>query len=121
MIGNNSFFQPTEGALPPKEVRFTGLTTEPWPDGKRILLLVTVTPFQKPPNMHATVYDAAGNEVSSIHVIEFAEDRLALTVHLQSTEKIDGIYTLTANLYYPDLGPVDEIKAEFETHEASSE
>jgi len=121
MLSNNSFYQPPEGALPPKEVRFTGLSTEPWPDGKRILVLVTVTPFQKPPNLQATVYDSAGNEVSSIHVIEFAEDRLAFTIHLHSIERIDGIFTLNANLYYADLGPVDEIKAEFEAHEAPSE
>jgi hypothetical protein len=120
MFGNNPYFQPPEGALPPKEVRFTGLSTEPWPDGKRILVLVTTTPFQEPPNLQATIYDAAGNEVSTVHVIEFAEDRLAFTVHLQSTEEIDGVYTLTASVYYPDLGPVDEINAEFETHEASS-
>ena len=121
MLGNNPFFQPPEGALPPKEVRFTGLSAEPWPDGKRILVLVTTTPFQKPPNLQATIYDASGIDVSTIHVIEFAEDRLAFTVHLHSTEKIDGIYTLTASLYYPDLGQVDEIKAEFESHEAPSE
>ena len=121
MPGNNPFFQPPEGALPPKEVRFTGLTAEPWPDGKRILVLVTITPFQRPPNLQATIYDAAGNEVSTIQVIEFAEDRLAVTIHLQSSGKVDGVYTLAANLYYPDLGPVDEIKTEFETHEATSE
>jgi hypothetical protein len=121
MPGNNPFFQLPEGALPPKEVRFTGLNAEPWPDGKRILVLVTTTPFQKPPNLQATISDSAGNEVSNVHVIEFAEDRLAFTIHLRATEKIDGIYTLTVSLSYPDLGRIDETKVEFETHEASSE
>ena len=121
MIGNSSFFQPPEGALPPKEVRFTGLNAEPWPDGKRILVLLTTTPFQQPPNLQAAIYDTAGNEMAKVHVIEFAEDRLAFTLHLHSTEKIDGFYTIIASLYYPDLGQVDEIKVEFETHEAPSE
>jgi hypothetical protein len=121
MPGNNPYFQPPEGALPPKEVRFTGLSAEPWPDGKRILVLVTTTPFQQPPNLQATIYDAAGVEVSTVHVIEFAEDRLAITLHLLGKEKVDGNYTLTATLYYQDIGQVDEIKAEFETHEAPSE
>ena len=120
MPGNIPSFQPSKDALPPREVRFTGLSAEPWPDGKRILVLVTTTPFQEPPNLQATIYNDAGNEVSTVHVIEFVEDRLAFTLHMRSIDKFDGVYTLTASLSYPDLGPVDETKTEFEIREGSS-
>jgi hypothetical protein len=121
MLGNNPFYQTPDGALPPMEVRFTGLTVEPWPDGKRILVLATTTPFQKPPDLQASIWDSAGNEVSTVHIVEFFEDRLAFTIHLRSQNKVDGHYILTAILSYPEFGKVDETKREFETHEASTE
>ncbi len=53
--------RPTPGVgLPPAEVRFTELRIEPWPDGRRLRVHVSLTPFQNKPDLEAMILDEAG-------------------------------------------------------------
>jgi len=121
MPDNFPFYKPPESALPPGEVRFSELHIEPWPDGRRIRVHFTVTPFQVPPNLLVTVIDPQGIEVANVNIIEFAEEKMAFTLHLRSNEKINGKYLLTANINYLEFGVVDEYRLEFETSETPPE
>ncbi len=97
---------PGEG-LPPAEVRFSELRVEPWPDGRRLRVHVSLTPFQQKPDLEATIFDAAGEEVSHASIIENAEPRFVFTMHIRA-QTISVIYTLTAKVSYQELGTVDE-------------
>ena len=121
MLNNFPYYKPPEGALPPGEVRFSELHIEPWPDGRRIRVHFTVTPFQVPPNLLVTVIDSQGIEIANVNIIEFAEEKMAFTLHLPSNEKISGKYLLTANINYLESGVVDEYGLEFETSETPPE
>ena len=114
-------YQPPEGALHPGEVRFFELHIEPWPDGRRIRVHFTITPFQVPPNLLVTVIDSQGIEVANVSIIEFTEEKMTFTLHLRSNDTISGKYLLIANINYQDFGVVDEFKLEFETSETPPE
>jgi hypothetical protein len=116
-VNKHPYFQPVEGALPPDEVRFIDIRTEPWPDGRRIRVLITITPFEYPPNLEITVLDSDQVEVCNIHIIETIEQRLVFTAHLRGKERMDGKFILTAFLSYPEIGIVDQSNFEFETYE----
>jgi hypothetical protein len=117
MPDNLPYYKPSEGALPPREVRFSELHIEPWPDGHRIRVHFTVTPFQVPPNLLVTVIDSQGIEIANVNIIEFVEEKMTFTLHLRSQEKIGGKYLLNANINYLESGVVDEYRLEFETSE----
>lgn len=93
--------QPDESALPPEEVRFLDLHVEPWPDGRRIRVQVTLPSFQQPPNLDLTVFNAQGKRVSHVMIIENTEEQFAINMHL-STNESQGEYQLKALLHYPD-------------------
>jgi hypothetical protein len=118
---NFPYYKPPEGAFPPGEVRFSELHIEPWPDGRRIRVHFTVTPFRVPPNLLVTVIDSQGIEVANVNIIEFVEEKMTFTLHLRSNEKIGGKYLLTANINYLESGMVDEYRLEFETSETPPE
>jgi hypothetical protein len=115
------YYQPPEGALPPGEVRFSELHIEPWPDGRRIRVHFTITPFQVPPNLHVTVIDSQGSEVANATIIEFTEEKMTFTLHLRSIETTSRKYLLTATINYQEFGVVDDYKLEFETSETPPE
>lgn len=96
-----------EDALPPQEVRIVELRAEPWPDQpQRVRVHLEVTPFRERPNMQVTLQDMAGLEVASVHIIESIETRMTFTLH-KKDGPIGGQYTLSARVFYPDLGDVD--------------
>jgi hypothetical protein len=112
-----SLFTPPEDALPPGEVRFSGLKVEQWPDGLRVRVHVDITPFQKRPDLEATILDAAGKEIANTLIIETLENRLVFTMHLHP-ESPGQQLTLKATLSYQDIGTVDEGEVLFITHPA---
>ena len=99
-------------ALPPAEVRFSELRVEPWPDGRRVRVHLTLTPFQQNPNLEAVLTDAAGQSIASTTVIETADTRMVFTMHIR-TPQTAGQYQLSASISYPDLGVVDEQSTTF--------
>jgi hypothetical protein len=110
----------SEEALPPSEVRFTELRVEPWPDGRRVRVLITLTPFQQNPSLEAVLSDALHQPLSSTSIIETADDRLVFTMHLRPA--VAGVpYHLTASILYPEIGMVDERSTSFEVQPAAGE
>jgi hypothetical protein len=105
---------PNPDARPPAEVRFTELRVEPWPDGRRVRVHVSLTPFQQNPNLEAVIHDHQHQEMARASIVEAADPRFVFTLHIRA-QAVGGTYSLTANLSYPDLGSVDERSFSFET------
>ena len=107
MAGWNPY-QPPEDAVPPQEVRILELRGEPWPeDGRRVRIHLKTSPFLERPNIVVSIHDQNGKEVSSINIIESIEPQMTFTMHIRS-EQVEGQYTLSASLVYPEIGTVDQ-------------
>ncbi len=98
--------------LPPAEIRFTDVHVEPWPDGARIRVHTSLTPFQERPNLLFIITDENGDEVTSSSVIETPMARFVITMHLVGRQP-GGQYTLTALLSYPEIDSVDRREIRF--------
>jgi len=107
-------------ARPPEDVRFTELRVEPWPDGKKVRVHVSLTPFQQNPNLDALITDSANREAAHASIIEIADPRFVFTLHIRA-QSVNGVYTLTANLSYQDLGTIEERILSFELNETGDE
>ncbi len=105
------FYMP-EGALPPGEVRISGIKVEPWPDGRRVKVAISLTPFQKPPNLRADILLPDGESIASAHIIETIQHRMVFTMHIRGHEEIHQ-FALSVVLQYPDLGDVHQQQVEF--------
>lgn len=112
MPAAHHFLAPEEGALPPAEVHFTELRAEPWPDGRRVRLHITMTPFQQSPNLEAILCDQSGNEISRALIVENIDDQIVFTLHIR-TPQPQGSYTILAQLSYPEIGVVSESRTTF--------
>lgn len=93
--------------LPPEATRLLGLRAEPDPDGKRMRVVIELTPFQKRPDIELKLTDSAGVEVSAASIIEPVGWKLELTMHIRTSAPTPGKYTLVASVSYSDLGEVD--------------
>jgi hypothetical protein len=102
-----------DDALPPEEVRFTELRVEPWPDGRRVRVHLTLTPFQQNPNLDVILSDASGEEAGRVDIIETAEYRIVFTMHIRSAQA-SGPFSLKANISYPEIGVVATQTTSFE-------
>ncbi len=111
---------PPEGALPPKDVRFTELRCEMWPDGQRVRVHVDITPFQKRPTLEARILNTEGAEVASVLIIETMDAKMVFTMHLRG-ETTPARYLLIASLSYEETGQVDERQIEFDSGETPAE
>jgi hypothetical protein len=94
--------------FPPKDIRLVDLQAEPYPDGKRIRVVLDLTPFQQKPYIDLNLKDSAGVIAATTSIVEPVTNRLELTLHIRRppTDSI-AQFTLSATLYYPDLGEVD--------------
>jgi hypothetical protein len=106
------FLSSSEVPLPPEEVRLQSLRVEPYADGRRVRVLLEVTPFQVRPNIEVRLVDPAGQVAESVHVIEASEPKMALTLHFRAPP-VEGLYSAHATLAYPDHDPLDVAHTSF--------
>ena len=112
---NHQPFSP-EDALPPEQVRFSELHVEPWPDGRRVRVHITITPFQKRPNLEARIVNKDEEETASISIIETMENKMVFTMHIRGPIDEDP-FTLQVRLSYEEQGVVNQRDLEFYTSE----
>jgi hypothetical protein len=83
------------------------LHAEQYPDGRRIRVNLELTPFLKRPEIELTLTDPVGETCASATIIEPMGWKLDLTMHLPTSRTSQGVFTLTAQVTYPDFGEVD--------------
>jgi hypothetical protein len=91
----------------PADTRLLDLRAVPDSDGKRLLIDLELSPFQKRPDIEINLTDSAGNLVASTSIIEPVNWKLELTLHIRKLDLSVGNYNLSAGLFYPELGEVD--------------
>jgi hypothetical protein len=89
----------------PEETKITNLTAKPRSDGRRVLVNMQITPFQKRPSIHVALQNANGEEATSTSILDTMGFKLQFTMHIR--DEIQNPYTLIAKLYYLD-GPSAE-------------
>jgi len=90
---------PDDPLRPPEDVRVRGVTVTPRPDGKRILVEVDLTPFQKRPYVEIEVYDPEDRVVASLSVVEPVIPKLEFTLHLKEP-RFNETYRLVVSVQY---------------------
>jgi hypothetical protein len=103
-------------ARSPAEMRIVDLSAEPYSDGRRVRVLVNITPFIERPNLTASLTSSDGEEVSSASIVETMNMRMAFTMHIRAPQP-DGHYTLAVRLFYADQPDVDQRSIDFEAVE----
>jgi hypothetical protein len=92
------FADEAEVPLPPREVRITEVEARPAPDGRRVALLITLTPFLEYPNLEVVLYRPDGDEERSLTVVGTMDRRLALTLHVK--QPMPGEYRAQVDLIH---------------------
>jgi hypothetical protein len=93
------FANPDEIPLPPDEVRILNLEVVPYPDGRRVRVLIELTPFQKYPSGEITIRDQLNNPVASVSFVEAITPKIEMTLHIRNNEP-EGEYLLEMVLFY---------------------
>ena len=116
------FQDPSDIPLPPDEVQIRELRAEPYPDGRRVRIILEITPFQQRPNCEISIMDEQGKIAASLSIIESIDTKMDFTVHLKG-EQPTGNFTAAADIYYyeKDHTPeADAPKPEGEVHRLPS-
>lgn len=100
------FAEPSEIPLPPEEMRIRELRAEPYPDGRRVRVFLTVDAFQRRPSAELEVVDSLGRRAAWANVIESQARKMEMTLHLRNASP--GAYTLKAVLLYSRIEKPDE-------------
>ena len=95
------FSDPSDIPLPPGEVRIRRLEANLWPDGRRVTVLMYVTPFQKRPSGEIIITNALGDELANISIIETMDPKMEFTLHLRGAD-IVGPCTVSAVVFYSE-------------------
>ncbi len=113
------FFQdPTAIPLPPGEVRITDLRAQPLADGRRVKVILELTPFIKRPNGEMRITNSQHQELASISIIETMTHKMEFTLHLRGAE-LNPPYSLAVEIFYLEVpvgvDPPDEISPDLQT------
>jgi len=94
------FFEDEENlARLPPDVRITQVQVRPLPDGKRVAVQVTLTPFVEQPSFDVTLLRPDGNVECSVSVISAMDRTNTLTLHLSRPERTSE-YTARVDLIH---------------------
>ncbi len=110
---------PTDLPRSPQETRFRQVRADPYPDGTRLRLQVSLTPFQQRPDIDIALFDGEGVEIASTTVVEALGPFLSLTMHLPPGAA-QGECSARLLLRYPELDAVDERRITFSMTEMDS-
>lgn len=89
----------TPAPRPRAEVRFAGIAVRPYPDGRRMRLHFSLTPFAERPSVDMVVTNVSGQEVATLHLIEAMDTSFDFTMHLRGPEP-RGEHRLLLQLFY---------------------
>ena len=96
------FTNSDEVPVPPAEVRIRELEAAPRADGVRIEVRTEITPFLERPNLEVSIRNEAGDEVSTLSVVEAVDPKMDFTMHLRERQT-GGEYRLTMRVFYADI------------------
>ena len=85
--------------LPPEEVKILDFQAEPYPDGRRVKMILTFTPFQSYPSAEIVIKDPSGEPAASLHIIETIDIETEITLHLPG-EPEPGQYSAELKAFY---------------------
>ena len=80
------------------DVQIKDLIVKPYPDGKRIYMVVELTPFRLNPSGDIVITDQDGRLVGGASFIEAVTPKFDLTLHLRLSKPGEHVATLT--LFY---------------------
>lgn len=95
-----SFSDASQIPLPPDKMEIIDLRVEPYEDGKRVLVHIIFTPFQKSPSAEILVYDPDNKEVANANIIETIDPHTEITLHLPP-DSPQGQYKVAVKAFYP--------------------
>lgn len=104
---------PAEIPRPPEEVQIRSIEIDPYADGRRIRVLMELTPFLEPPDLTLRVLNQKGEEIANLSIIAVHQPSLSVTVHLRGPE-IEGCFTMEAVILYEELGQVSRFERAIE-------
>jgi len=94
--------EPGEPRLPPHEVRLRKLQITPLENGNRVKIYLELSPFQKRPNVEATIFTASGKRVAYCNILDASTHKMEFTMHMRPA--IPGCdYRFEARVYYQKL------------------
>lgn len=102
------FADPNLEYLPPADTRLVEISAELDPNGKRLRFMLNLTSFQQKPQLEISFNNSRGEIVATTSIVEPAETKLDLAMHIRKSLKdADSHFTLSATIYYPEIGEVD--------------
>jgi hypothetical protein len=102
----NFFDNPDETPVPKEQVAIEQAAFEPLPDGRRVRVSVTLTPFLDRPNLDISLIAPDGRIASSLAIVEALERQMDFTLHIRDREALPQ-YTGRVELYF-DVGKVQD-------------
>jgi hypothetical protein len=100
---------PSDLPRAPNEVKIRDMQLKPYPDGRRLRVLLELTPFEQPPDLSLQVLDQAGEQVADLDIIAAHQNMLGLTVHLRGPAP-KGQFSIQASVRYEELGEVHQVE-----------
>ena len=101
------FAEPDQVPVPPDEVRIRKLKATPQADGRRVSVLIDVTPFQKRPNMELVILNSMREKVADLNVVEAIDNKMDFTVHLREAQT-GGTYTARLTVLYSNFDEIEQ-------------
>lgn len=92
------------------KIRIEDLRATPYPDRVRVFLEIKVTPFRERPNLVVVMRDASEKIVSELNIIETMHADMEFTLHLRGVTEPAGQYTITADLFYENRNPPQDVR-----------
>ena len=93
------FDDPLEGPRAREDVRIRQIGLFRYPEERRFMFGIELTPFVERPSIEVLVINGAGEPAGSLHVIETLTTGFSLVIHLRD-RATHNPYELTAVLYY---------------------
>jgi|DewCreStandDraft_5_1066085.scaffolds.fasta_scaffold01834_15 hypothetical protein len=106
-----SFFEnPDEAPVPREQVAIEQVAFEPLPDGRRIRVSITLTPFVDRPNLDILLLTPDRRQVSSLSVVEALERQMEFTLHIREPQTLPQ-YIGRVELYFEEGRVQDSYEA----------
>ena len=106
------FFDEGATPLPPDEVCIEHAAAQPYTEGTRVQVTITLSPFQEKPNLAISIVDHNNETLVTAEVLEPISITTEITLHMKPTNP-DLCHTLVVNLYYEENEYQDTKAIEF--------
>jgi hypothetical protein len=105
---HDNLINPSLTPPPQDEIKILSFDAEPYPDGRRVLVKLVLSPFLQGPNGEISITNQDDELLATINIVNLFIPENEFTLHIPENKSLPGSYTVNVEVFYIEEEEIEQ-------------